>query len=167
MKIKFRLNGKNVTIEAPGGERLLDLLRERLDLVGAKEGCGKGECGACTVLLDGQPVCACLMLSSQVHGRDVITIEGLASQPKLRVIQESFESTGSVQCGFCSPGMVLSAVSLLKNRANPNRQEIRRALAGNLCRCTGYEKIFEAVELAASKAALGAAQNLDKKTAKK
>jgi len=149
MNIKFKLNGKNVAVEAPGGERLIDLLRERLNLVGTKEGCGKGECGACTVLLDNKPVCSCLMVASQVNGRKVITIEGIENDPRLKIIQDAFEQTGSVQCGFCTPGMVLSAVALLNENPKPTRDEIRRALSGNLCRCTGYEKIFDAVELAA------------------
>jgi carbon-monoxide dehydrogenase small subunit len=149
MKLNFKLNGKNVNIEAPGGERLLDLLRERLDLVGTKEGCGKGECGACTVLLDGEPVCSCLVLAAQVDGRQITTIEGIESDKQLSAVQRAFEQTGSVQCGFCTPGMVLSAVALLNKNPRPSKDEIKRALSGNLCRCTGYEKIFEAVELAA------------------
>jgi aerobic carbon-monoxide dehydrogenase small subunit len=150
MNIKFKLNGKNVAVEAPGGERLIDLLRERLNLVGTKEGCGKGECGACTVLLDNKPVCSCLILVSQVSGRKVMTIEGVENDARLKEVQDAFEQTGSVQCGFCTPGMVLSAVSLLNDNPKPSRDEIKRALSGNLCRCTGYEKIFEAVELAAN-----------------
>ncbi len=150
MNIKFKLNGKNVAIEAPGGERLIDLLRERLNLVGTKEGCGKGECGACTVLLDNKPVCSCLILVSQVIGRNVITIEGVENDAGLKVVQDAFAQTGSVQCGFCTPGMVLSAVALLNVNPRPSRDEIKRALSGNLCRCTGYEKIFDAVELAAA-----------------
>jgi aerobic carbon-monoxide dehydrogenase small subunit len=149
MNIKFKLNGKNVAVEAPGGERLIDLLRERLNLVGTKEGCGKGECGACTVLLDNKPVCSCLILVSQVIGRKVMTIEGVESDARLKEVQNAFEQTGSVQCGFCTPGMVLSAVALLNDNPKPSRDEIKRALSGNLCRCTGYEKIFDAVELAA------------------
>jgi aerobic carbon-monoxide dehydrogenase small subunit len=151
MTLKFKLNGKDISIDVSGGERLIDLLRERLDLVGTKEGCGKGECGACTVLLDGEPVCSCIMLSAQVFGREVITIEGIDNNIKFKPIMEAFEETGAVQCGFCSPGMVLSAAALLMKNANPSRLEIKRAMSGNLCRCTGYEKIFEAVELAANK----------------
>jgi aerobic carbon-monoxide dehydrogenase small subunit len=150
MNIKFKLNGKNVAVEASGGERLIDLLRERLNLVGTKEGCGKGECGACTVLLDNKPVCSCLILVSQVIGRKVMTIEGVENDNRLKEVQDAFEQTGSVQCGFCTPGMVLSAVALLNDNPKPSRDEIRRALSGNLCRCTGYEKIFDAVELAAN-----------------
>ncbi|NLI15238.1 MAG: (2Fe-2S)-binding protein [candidate division Zixibacteria bacterium] len=151
MIIKFKLNGKNVAIEAPGGERLIDLLRERLNLVGTKEGCGKGECGACTVLLDNKPVCSCLILAAQVNGRNVMTIEGVESDARLRAVQEAFVEAGSVQCGFCTPGMILSAAALLRANPKPSRDEIKRALSGNLCRCTGYEKIFDAVELASHK----------------
>ncbi len=149
MKLKFKLNGKQVAIEASGGERLIDLLRERFELVGTKEGCGKGECGACTVLLDGDPVCSCLILSSQIDGREITTIEGIENNDHFRPIQEAFKKTGAVQCGFCSPGMILSASSLLKKNPNPTRLEIKRSLSGNLCRCTGYSKIIEAVEMAA------------------
>ncbi|KPJ61083.1 MAG: hypothetical protein AMJ46_03725 [Latescibacteria bacterium DG_63] len=151
MKLKFRLNGKDTTVDVAGTERLIDLLRERLYLVGTKEGCGKGECGACTVLLDGSPVCSCLMFSSQVAGKEVTTIEGLSEGDVLHPVQEAFTETGAVQCGFCTPGLVLSSVALLKENPGPSRDEIRRALSGNLCRCTGYEKVFEAVELAAKR----------------
>jgi len=151
MKIHFNLNGKNVSFDAPGGQRLIDFLRDTLNLVGTKEGCGKGECGACTILLDGQPVCSCLMLVSQVTGREVVTIEGLAQSAKKHPVQEAFTETGAVQCGYCSPGFVLSSVALLNNNPGPSREEIKRGLSGNLCRCTGYEKIFEAVEAASKK----------------
>jgi aerobic-type carbon monoxide dehydrogenase small subunit (CoxS/CutS family) len=146
MKLQFKLNGTDVSIDATGGERVIDLLREKLELVGTKEGCGKGECGACTVLLDGEPVCSCLLLSAQIIGREIITIEGVEMGP----VKEAFESTGAVQCGFCSPGMVLSATALLMKKKTPSKNEIKRALSGNLCRCTGYEKIIDAVELAST-----------------
>jgi carbon-monoxide dehydrogenase small subunit len=149
MKLIFKLNGKPMELEVSGGERVLDLLRERLDLVGTKEGCGKGECGACTVLLDGAPVCSCLLLSSQAAGREIVTIEGLSAAGKLHPVQEAFADVGAVQCGFCTPGEVLSAVALLRRHPRPSREEIKRGLSGNLCRCTGYEKILAAVELAA------------------
>jgi carbon-monoxide dehydrogenase small subunit len=149
MKLEFKLNGKTTELEVSGGERVLDVLRERLNLVGTKEGCGKGECGACTVLLDGAPVCSCLLLSSQVAGREIVTIEGLAAGDKLHPVQEAFAEVGAVQCGFCTPGAVLSAVALLRRQSSPSRAEIKSALSGNLCRCTGYEKIVAAVELAA------------------
>jgi aerobic-type carbon monoxide dehydrogenase small subunit (CoxS/CutS family) len=149
MKLTFRLNGKNTVLDVSGDERLIDLLRERLGLFGTKEGCGKGECGACTVLLDGAPVCSCLMLSSQIVGREITTIEGLARGDELHPVQAAFADAGAVQCGFCTPGIVLSAVALLDENPEPSREEIRKALSGNLCRCTGYKKVFEAVELAA------------------
>jgi carbon-monoxide dehydrogenase small subunit len=144
MRLQFKLNGKDVSLDVAGIERVIDLLRERLGHVGTKEGCGKGECGACTILLDGKPVCSCLMLSVQLAGREVVTIEGIEGGP----VQEAFAETGAVQCGFCSPGMVLSATSLLMKNKKPSRAEIKQALSGNLCRCTGYEKIIGAVELA-------------------
>ena len=155
MNLKFTLNGKKVELEVSGGERFLDLLRERLNLVGTKEGCGKGECGACTILMDGTPVCSCLLLASQVADREIVTIEGLASEGGLHPVQEAFAEAGAVQCGFCTPGAVLSAVALLERSSNPSRAEIRRALSGNLCRCTGYEKIVDAVEVAARNMAEG------------
>ena len=146
MKLQFKINGKDISIESTGGERVIDLLREKLDLVGTKEGCGKGECGACTILLDGEPVCSCLLLSAQIIGREIITIEGI----EMGSVKEAFENTGAVQCGFCSPGAILSAAALLMKNSNPSRVEIKRALSGNLCRCTGYEKIIDAVELAST-----------------
>jgi aerobic carbon-monoxide dehydrogenase small subunit len=148
MKLKFKLNGKNISIEATGGERVINLLRERLELVGTKEGCGKGECGACTILLDGEPVCSCLLLSAHLLGKEVITIEGVDRG----AVQKAFEKTGAVQCGFCSPGAVLSATALLMRNSKPSRTEIKHALSGNLCRCTGYEKIIDAVQLASKSA---------------
>lgn len=155
MKLSFKLNGEVVKIEAPGGFRLIDLLRESLNLVGTKEGCGKGECGACTVLLNGKAVCSCLVLASQVNGGEVITIEGLSSENKMHPVQKTFTETGAVQCGFCSPGLILSSVALLNENPKPSRAQIKRALSGNLCRCTGYEKIFKAVELASENILLG------------
>ncbi len=151
MKLKLKLNGKNINIEASGGERLIDLLREELDLVGTKEGCGKGECGACTVLLDGEPVCSCLMLTAQVNGREITTVEGFGAEKLSKIVQDSFEEAGAIQCGYCSPGMIMSSVALLKQNSRPSRDDIKHALAGNLCRCTGYEKIFDAVNNASKK----------------
>lgn len=148
MKLRFRLNGKFIALEIPGAERLIDLLRERLDLVGTKEGCGKGECGACTVLLDGKPVCSCLILAAQVAGREIVTIEGVAADKRYAQILNAFEETGAVQCGYCSPGMIVSTAALLEKNRRPSNEEIKRALAGNLCRCTGYSKIIEAVSRA-------------------
>jgi aerobic-type carbon monoxide dehydrogenase small subunit (CoxS/CutS family) len=144
MKLKFKLNGQDISIGVTGGERVIDLLREQLELVGTKEGCGKGECGACTILLDGEPVCSCLLVSAHLLGKEVITIEGVDRG----AVQEAFGKTGAVQCGFCSPGAVLSATALLMKNKKPSRAEIKHALSGNLCRCTGYEKIIDAVELA-------------------
>jgi len=148
MKLSFGLNGTNTVLEVSGSERLLDILRERLHLFGTKEGCGKGECGACAVLLDGNPVCSCILLSSQIAGREITTIEGLAKGKDLHPVQAAFADAGAVQCGFCTPGIVLSAIGLLNENPEPSREEIKKALSGNLCRCTGYKKIFEAVELA-------------------
>lgn len=148
MRLSFRLNGKKLILDVTGGERLIDLLRERFGLLGTKEGCGKGECGACTVLMNGAPVCSCILLSSQIAGREITTIEGLARGSELHPVQTAFIETGAVQCGFCTPGIVLSAVGLLNENPETTRAEIRRAIAGNLCRCTGYKKIFEAVERA-------------------
>ena len=153
MKVRFKLNGKFVMLDLPGVERLIDLLRERLDLVGTKEGCGKGECGACTVLLDGKPVCSCLMLASQIAGHEIVTIEGVAADNRYAHILNAFEETGAVQCGYCSPGMIVSAAALLARNRHPSDNEIKRALDGNLCRCTGYSKIIEAVSRAAERVA--------------
>ncbi len=144
MKLRFTLNGGNLFLEVTGRERVIDLLRDRLELVGTKEGCGKGECGACTILLDGRPVCSCLLLAAQLAGRDVVTIEGVDGGR----IQQAFAEAGAVQCGYCSPGAIMSAYALLLRNKKPSRTEIKRALSGNLCRCTGYEKLIGAVELA-------------------
>ncbi|GGP66749.1 (2Fe-2S)-binding protein [Saccharothrix coeruleofusca] len=131
------------------GESLLFLLRERLGLPGAKNACEQGECGSCTVYLDDVPVCACLVAAGQAHGREVRTVEGLAVGDELDPVQEAFVEAGAVQCGFCTPGLVVAAHDLLNRVAAPSDPEIREALAGNLCRCTGYEKILDAVRLAA------------------
>ena len=127
---------------------LLEFLREVLDLTGTKDGCGKGECGACTVLMDGKAVNACLILVGKAHGTNVITIEGLISNGKLHPLQEAFIKEGAVQCGFCTPGMIISAKALLDEEQNPTEAEIKTALSGNLCRCTGYKRIIEAVKKA-------------------
>ncbi len=132
-------------------QTLTNLLRDDLGLTGTKHGCGVGDCGCCTVLLDGQPVNSCLVLAAQAEGRKVTTIEGLASGGKLHPLQESFVEKGAIQCGFCTPGMILSASALLRDNPSPSEQEIRQGLSGNLCRCTGYQKIVEAVSDAASK----------------
>ena len=153
MKVRFTVNGRAASVEADAEMRLLDVLREELHLTGTKEGCGEGECGACTVLLDGRPVNSCLVLAVQVEGRDVLTIEGVASGPRLHPIQQAFVETGAVQCGFCTPGFILSTYALLRDHPTPSEDEILTALEGNLCRCTGYAKIVEAVKLAAARLA--------------
>jgi carbon-monoxide dehydrogenase small subunit len=135
------------------GESLLYLLRERLGLPGAKNACEQGECGSCTVHLDGEPVCACLVAAGQATGREVTTVEGLADGGELHPVQQAFLETGAVQCGFCTPGLVVMAADLLSHVPRPSDPEIREALAGNLCRCTGYEKILDAVRLAAARQA--------------
>lgn len=147
--IKLKVNGKEYQVETKPNITLLYLLRDELKLTGSKDGCQEGECGTCTVLLDGKPVNSCLTLAVQCDGREVVTIEGLAENGKLHPVQEAFVQVGAVQCGFCTPGMVLSSVALLENNTTPTKPEIRAALAGNLCRCTGYNKIIDAVELAA------------------
>jgi carbon-monoxide dehydrogenase small subunit len=131
------------------GESLLYVLRERLGLPGAKNACEQGECGSCTVYLDGTPVCACLVAAGQAQGRDVVTVEGLADGTDLHAVQKAFVDAGAIQCGFCTPGLVVAVHDLLERQPAPSDPDIREALAGNLCRCTGYEKIMEAVRLAA------------------
>jgi len=148
LKISFTLNGKEIQIDAPSDRRVVDILREDLGLTGTKEGCGAGECGACTILVDGESQLSCLMLAAQLEGRSVTTIEGIGSEDRLHPVQEAFVEFGAVQCGFCIPGMVLSAIDLLERNPNPTRMEIREGLSGNLCRCTGYQKIVDAVEAA-------------------
>lgn len=146
MKIEFELNGKNISLTVPGDRRAVDLFREDLGLTGTKEGCGTGECGACTILVDGRSQLSCLMLAAQLQGRRVVTIEGLAPEGTLHPVQASFAAKGAVQCGFCTPGMVLTTVDLLERRPHPERREVIEAISGNLCRCTGYTKIVEAIE---------------------
>ena len=133
------------------GESLLYALRERLGLPGSKNACDQGECGSCSVLLDGTLVCACLVLAAQAEGREVVTVEGLAANGSLHAVQEAFVEAGAVQCGFCTPGLVVATADLLARSPDPSEDEIREALSGNLCRCTGYAKIFDAVRLAASR----------------
>ena len=151
--ISFVLNGKDVEIDTLPDRRVVDLLREDLGLTGTKEGCGAGECGACTILVDGESRVSCLMLAAQLEGRQVTTIEGLSQgmEEGLHPVQEAMVECGAVQCGFCSPGMALSAVHLLERNPEPTRAEIREGMSGNLCRCTGYGKIVDAVEAAARK----------------
>jgi aerobic carbon-monoxide dehydrogenase small subunit len=149
----LRVNGKTRRVRAFTDAFLLDVLRDQLALTGAKLGCGMGECGACTVLLDGAPVFSCLTLAIETQGREITTIEGLAKNGELDPVQRAFADAGGVQCGFCTPGMVLSARALLNETPRPTEAEVRRALSGNLCRCTGYGKIVEAVLAAADSSA--------------
>lgn len=151
IKIKFNLNDEDVVVEVESNRRLVDMLREDLNMKSVKEGCGEGECGACTVIVDEKAVTSCSVLAPQVDGCNVITLEGLSKDGELDKLQESFIEAGAVQCGFCTPGMILSAKALFMKNPNPSRDEIKRAMAGNLCRCTGYKKIIEAVEIARDK----------------
>jgi len=146
IKIEFTLNGTLMEVGVPPHWTLLKLLREKLGLTGTKEGCGIGECGACTVLLDGMPVNACLVLAPKVEGRKIETIESLGSRESLHPLQKSFIDHGAIQCGFCTPGILMSSKALLEKNSIPNREEIKEALSGHLCRCTGYHQIIEAIE---------------------
>jgi carbon-monoxide dehydrogenase small subunit len=148
-KIVFTVNGEARKVSALPMERLLDVLRHELDLTGTKEGCGEGECGSCSVLLDGMLVNSCLIPVAQADGASIITIEGISSHPLLRRLQDVFLECGGAQCGICTPGMILAAVHLLEKTSKPTLDDIREGLAGNLCRCTGYMQIFEAVAKAA------------------
>ena len=149
MKIELTVNGDQVEADVWAGESLLFALRERLGLPGSKNACEQGECGSCSVLLDGTLVCSCLVLAAQAHGHEVLTVEGVGEDGRLHRVQEAFVETGAVQCGFCTPGLVVATVDLLEHTPQPTDDEIREALSGNLCRCTGYAKIFDAVRLAA------------------
>ncbi|WP_258342576.1 (2Fe-2S)-binding protein [Saccharopolyspora gregorii] len=154
MRVNFTVNGRRQRADDVWeGESLLYVLRERLGLPGSKNACEQGECGSCTVTLDGVPVCACLVAAGQVEGREVGTVEGLADGDRLSEVQQAFLDAGAVQCGFCTPGLLVQATDLLRRRADPSDVEIREALAGNLCRCTGYEKIVDAVRLASRREA--------------
>ncbi len=147
--IQVTVNGELVESAVEPNQTLLQFLREGLELTGTKHGCGLGDCGACTVILDGKPVNSCLVLAVQANGREVLTIEGLAENGNLHPIQQAFVDKGAIQCGFCTPGMILSAKALLDENPKPSEHEIRTAISGNLCRCTGYQKIVEAVQEAA------------------
>ncbi|GMU54812.1 MAG: (2Fe-2S)-binding protein [Candidatus Xenobia bacterium] len=149
MKLSCKINGEKVERVVDPAARLLDTLREELRLTGTKEGCGKGECGACTIFVNGKPVDSCLMLTIQAQGAEIVTIEGLARDGKLDAVQECFISEGGVQCGFCIPGMIMAARALLDEHPEPTLEQIQYGLGGNLCRCTGYSKIFQAVLKAA------------------
>ncbi len=147
--LHFTLNGKAVRVWATPEMRGLDVLRDALNLTGTKEGCGVGECGACTIVVDGQAVTACLLLASQMEGREILTVEGLSQLEIGRILQSCFVEGGAIQCGFCTPGMLMSAYALLAQNPNPTKCEIQTAIAGNLCRCTGYLPIVHAVQKAA------------------
>ena len=151
MNIEFNINGEPRKLDAFPMARLLDVLREQLHLTGTKEGCGEGECGACTVVVDGRIVNSCLVPVAQVNGSTITTIEGVATGDQLHVVQQSFIEHGGAQCGICTPGMILAAVDLLQRNPQPTEDDIRNGLAGNLCRCTGYMKIFESVVRACQK----------------
>lgn len=144
-KIQFTLNTEIVNHEVEANLTLLNMLREDFDLTGAKEGCGQGECGACTVLIDGRPVNSCLLLAIEADGKDILTVEGLADGNELDELQLSFITNGALQCGYCTPGMIMSAKGLLKENPHPTEEEVKEAISGNLCRCTGYKKIIEAI----------------------
>ncbi len=159
--LSLTVNGVARTASVAPETTLLELLRDRFSLTGAKLGCGVGDCGACTVLLDGKAVNACLVLAGQANGRNVLTIEGLAIREHLHPLQRAFEQTGALQCGFCGPGAILSAKALLEENPDPSAHDIRDALAGNLCRCTGYSKMIEAVQDAAKIMRTQAAAGLD------
>jgi aerobic-type carbon monoxide dehydrogenase small subunit (CoxS/CutS family) len=151
VSIHFKLNGREICCDLPPQRRLIDALRDDFLLTGAKESCGEGECGACTILLDGEAVHACLVMVGQLENHEVVTIEGLAESGELDVIQTAFIENSAVQCGFCTPGMIMSTKSLLDKNPDPSEEEIRNALSGNICRCTGYVQILAAVRDAAKK----------------
>jgi carbon-monoxide dehydrogenase small subunit len=148
-KIRITLNGQERNLEVYPYHLLLDLLRDEIAITGTKEGCGTGDCGACTVLLNGKPVNSCLVLSGELDGVDIVTIEGLRIGPELHPVQEAFRQDGGAQCGYCTPGMLMMTTALLKENDRPTEDDIRFALSGNLCRCTGYAKIIQAVQRAA------------------
>jgi aerobic carbon-monoxide dehydrogenase small subunit len=150
VRIAVTVNGEPVEAEVWECESLLYALREHMGLPGSKNACEQGECGSCSVLLDGTLVCACLVLAAQADGHEILTVEGLGSEDALHPVQEAFATTGAVQCGFCTPGLIVATVDLLARVPEPSDDEIREALSGNLCRCTGYAKIFDAVRMAAS-----------------
>jgi carbon-monoxide dehydrogenase small subunit len=149
MEIRFTLNNNKVTSAIEPNLRLIDLLRDKFNLTGTKEGCSIGECGACTVIMNGKAVNSCLVFAGQCEGAEIITIEGIEKDGKLHPLQENFLKSGAVQCGFCTPGMIMSAYALLMENPTPTEEEIKDAIAGNLCRCTGYKQIIDAVEKSA------------------
>ena len=149
--VSFILNGKPVRCEVPAEETLVDTIRNRFRLTGTKKGCGTGDCGSCTVLLDGTAVRSCTLLTGMVEGRSITTIEGVGTMDHLHPVQQAFVDVNAIQCGYCIPGMVLTAIALLRENPDPTEEEIRVAISGNLCRCTGYQKIVEAIQLAAER----------------
>jgi len=149
--IHIRVNGINYALEVEAQETLLTILRDKLDITGPKECCGVGECGACTVLIDGKAVNSCLVLAVEMDGHDIVTVEGLGEPGKLSTLQEAFIEAGAIQCGFCTPGMIMAAQYLLNNNPHPTEEDVRTALSGNLCRCTGYSRIITAVLSVANK----------------
>jgi len=151
MRIELTVNGERREADVWAGESLLTTLRDRLELPGSKNACEQGECGSCSVVLDGELVCSCLVLAAQADGHELVTVEGLAHDGELHPVQEAFAEAGAVQCGFCTPGLVVAAADLLRRIPEPTDDEIREALSGNLCRCTGYQKILDAVQLAAER----------------
>lgn len=151
MDLEITVNGKHLKRKVDGNKRLIDFLREELGFTGVKEGCGVGECGACTVLIDGESVLSCLTRVAQVNGKEILTVEGLSKGGDLHPVQQAFVETGGVQCGFCTPGFIMVAVELLERNPDPSREEIREYIEGNICRCTGYVKIVDAIELAAER----------------
>lgn len=148
MKISLKINDKLYEISVREDMRLIDLLRDELGLIGTKEGCGEGECGACTIIMDGETVNSCMVMAFQAHGSEIITIEGLEREERLHPVQKAYMDVGAVQCGFCIPGMVLSTKALLDKKSHPTEEEIREGLSGNLCRCTGYNKMLDATKKA-------------------
>jgi len=151
IEIEVTVNGVRHKLRVKPWDTLLDVIRDQLGLTGTKEGCGLGECGACTVMMDGKTVNSCLVLAPEADGKEIMTVEGLAKEDKLHPIQEAFIECGGLQCGFCTPGMVISTKALLDENPDPSEEEIRRGIAGNFCRCTGYTKIFESIKVASRK----------------
>ena len=150
MKLNFELNGNSVECEIKPNTTLLDLLRDHFKLTSVKKGCESGECGACTILLDNKPVTSCIILAPTVEGRKVTTIDGLVDEPVMEKLREGFLKMGAIQCGFCTPGMLISSYSMLKRNPHPTLDEVKKGLEGNLCRCTGYTQIFEAIKYASN-----------------